>query len=69
MKILKRMTLASAGVSVMYIALAALLPFTELSFRTWAVILGQMITFLLTPLLGISILIALLWKNEYPHRC
>ncbi len=65
MKILKRMTLASAGVSVMYIALAALLPFTELSFRTWAVILGQMITFLLTPLLGISILIALLWKNEY----
>lgn len=65
MKALKGVTLASVCISVLYIALAAVLPFSALSFRTWADTLGQVIAALVTPLLLITLLLARLWKSQY----
>lgn len=65
MKVLKGVTLASVCISVLYIALAAVLPFSEVTFRTWAALLGQTISALVTPLLLVSLLLTLLWRNSH----
>lgn len=65
MKVLKCVTLTSICISVLYAALAAVLSFSDVSFRTWAGILGQVMAALVTPLLILSLLLALLWNN--PH--
>lgn len=65
MKALKGITLASVCISVLYIALAAVLPFSALSFRTWADTLGQVIAALVTPLLLVTFLLTRLWKSSH----
>ena len=57
MKRFVKVTLAMTGISVFYIALSAVLAFTEntlnISLRTWVDVLGRMIAALVTPLLVI----------------
>lgn len=70
MKALKGITLASASISVLYIALAAFFSFTEVSFRAWADVLGQAVAALVTPLLLVTLLLLRLWNNErLTDRC
>lgn len=65
MKALKGVTLASVCISVLYIALAAVLPFSAFSFRTWADTLGQVIAALVTPLLLVALVLTHLWKSRH----
>lgn len=64
MKALKGITLTSVCISVLYIALAAVLPFSAFSFRAWADTLGQVIAALVTPLLLVALVLTHLWKSR-----
>lgn len=64
MKALKGVSLVSVCLSILYIALAAVLSFSEVSFRTWADMCGQVIAAIVTPLLLAALLLALLWKSS-----
>lgn len=68
MKTLKISTLIAVCISILYLAVTALLSQTELSLRTWAAVLGQMVLALLTPLLFMILLLALLYQREHVHR-
>lgn len=65
MKALKGVALASVCLSILYIALATALSFSEVSFRTWANMCGQVIAAIVTPLLLAALLLALLWKSRH----
>lgn len=65
MKALKGVTLASVCISVLYIALASVLPFSAFSFRAWADTLGQVIAALVTPLLLVALVLTHLWKSRH----
>lgn len=64
MKALKGITLTSVCISVLYIALSAVLPFSAFSFRAWADTLGQVIAALVTPLLLVALVLTHLWKSR-----
>lgn len=68
MKILKRVTLSTVCISILYILISQLLSRTELSLRTWVNVLGQVIMVLVTPLLLIVLILMLLWQSARIHR-
>ena len=68
MKIFKRITLIAVGISAFYIALSMGLTFTDLSLRTWAKALGQMIVWLITPGMILFLALYYLYGNERVHK-
>lgn len=68
MKTLKRTTLVMTCISILYIAIAYMLAFTELSLRTWADIPGKMTAALLTPLLILILLMVRLHQSRHVHE-
>ena len=62
MKVLKRMILIVACSSLMYLVLSAVLPYTKLSLRTWADVLGKIMTELILPFL--ILVIITLWVQQ-----
>lgn len=53
-----------AGISALYLAVAALLSFTDIVFRAWAQELGQLIVGIVTPIMILVLALMLLCGNE-----
>lgn len=68
MKTIKRITLITVCISILYIVLSELLTFTELSLRTWVNVMGQIILVLITPLMLVVLILMLLYRNKRIHR-
>lgn len=67
MKAIKRTTLVLVCISALYLAVSALLSFTDTAFRAWAQMLGQLITGIATPIMILVLALVLLNGNE--HVC
>lgn len=68
MKTIKRVTLIVIGISVLYLAVSAMLSFTEISFRTWVKTLGRVIVWLVTPGMILFLALYYLYGNERVHE-
>lgn len=68
MRIIKRITLIVIGISVLYLAVSAMLFFTELSFRTWVKTLGWVIVWLVTPGMILFLTLCYLYGNERVYK-
>lgn len=64
MKAVKITTLIMVCVSAAYLALSAMLSFTDIAFRAWAQILGQFIVGIVTPIMILVLALMLLCGNE-----
>ncbi len=67
MKVIKGTTLVMVCISALYLALSALFSFTDVAFRAWAQMLGQLISGIVTPIMILVLALALLCGNE--HVC
>lgn len=68
MRIIKRITLIVIGISVLYLAVSAMLFFTEIDFRTWVKTLGRMIVWLVTPGMILFLALCYLYGNERVYK-
>lgn len=68
MKAVKRATFITVCIAVGYLAAEAVLSFTDYSFRTWAKMLGQMITAIITPIMLLVLALAFLYRSERVHQ-
>lgn len=68
MKAVKRATFITVCIAVGYLAAEAVLSFTDYSFRTWAKMLGQMITAIITPIMLLVLALVFLYRSERVHQ-
>ncbi len=68
MKAVKRATFITVCIAVGYLAAEAVLSFTDYSFRTWAKMLGQMITAIITPIMLLVLALTFLYRSERVHQ-
>lgn len=64
MKAVKRITLVLVCISALYMALSALFSFTDVAFRAWVQMLGQLIAGIVTPIMILVLALMLLCSNE-----
>lgn len=64
MKAIKRTTFILVCISALYLALSALLSFTDVAFRAWAQLLGQLVAGIVTPIMILVLALTLLCGNE-----
>ena len=55
-------------ISAVYLAVSAVLSFTDTSFRTWANVLGQMVVGILTPIMILVLALAFLYRSGRVHQ-
>lgn len=68
MKILKRVTFSMVGISALYLAVLALLSFTDIVFRVWAAVLGQMMVAIFTPIMILVLALSFMYGSERIHQ-
>lgn len=64
MKAIKRTTLILVCISALYLMVSALLSYTDIAFRAWAQMLGQMIVGIVTPIMILVLALVFLNRNE-----
>ncbi len=64
MKTIKRITLIMVCISTVYLAVSSMLSLTELSFRTWVKVSGQMIVGIFTPVMLLVLALFYLYNKE-----
>lgn len=68
MKAVKRTTLILVCISALYLAVSALLSFTDMAFRAWVQILGQLLVGIATPIMILVLALTVLNKNERVYQ-
>lgn len=68
MRAVKRATFITVCIAVGYLAVEAVLSFTDYSFRTWVKMLGQMITAVIMPIMLLVLALTFLYKSERVHQ-
>lgn len=64
MKAVKKITLIMVCISAGYLALSGILTLTELSFRSWVIMLGRMAVWIFTPMMLLVLALVYLYRNE-----
>lgn len=68
MKAVKKITLIMVCICAVYLAVSLMLSLTELSFRTWVKVSGQMIVGIFTPIMLFVLALFFLYNNEQVHQ-